>query len=570
MTILTLDIVAFIISTAGLVALLWNWKYFSKCNLALLFLFLLSFTLFYNFCLIIEWGGITKVLDPYENMAGAIIPMTWAFIFYALIINNKNTRLEESHGNLKRTLHSIGDGVIVTDPKTEIKIINPVAQNLTGWNSEECLGKELQEVFKIVNTNTGERVQNPVKEVLQNGQTVGLANHTTLISKTGEEHAIADSAAPVKNANNTLIGVVLVFRDITEKYKMNQKIRKKTKNLQEYKNRLEATMKLGNLAWWEYKLDEDNFLFNDQWPKMLGYNPDKFEKYADFEKLIHPDDHERVKTAKNNLEKHGEMYRIDYRIKTNDGNYKWIYDIGNVTARNSRNAPIKTNGVVVDITDNKRVEERIRSELQQKQTLLKELSHRTKNNMQQISSMLSLKATRSKNTAVQKALDEIKERIYSMSLVHKMLYDSQNLSRLNLGKYINRLVSHFRRAYSKNIQFKVSINTSKIEVLIDTAIPLGLIINELISNSIQHGFEKQDKGEISIGLTSSEEGIIVDISDNGQGLPNNLDFDQYSGMGLKIVKGLVKDQLEGEIYFEKSQGMKYRIIFTQKQYKARV
>ena len=128
--------------------------------------------------------------------------------------------LQDKEENLRTTLHSIGDAVIATDTKGNITRMNPVAVSLTGWEAEDAQGRPLTEVFHIINTLTKELAVNPVQRVLDSGNIVGLANHTALIAKDGTEHQIADSAAPIRNTEGTIIGVVLVFRDVTEEYAM--------------------------------------------------------------------------------------------------------------------------------------------------------------------------------------------------------------------------------------------------------------------------------------------------------------------------------------------------------------
>ncbi len=138
--------------------------------------------------------------------------------------------LQESEENLKTILNSIGDAVIATDTDGKVTRMNPVAEKLTGWNNKSAQGKPLSEIFKIFSAKTGAKVENPVRKVLKNGQIVGLANHTKLISRNGKEYQIADSGSPIKNAEGQILGVVMVFRDVTEEYYKNEQIRE-TKEL---------------------------------------------------------------------------------------------------------------------------------------------------------------------------------------------------------------------------------------------------------------------------------------------------------------------------------------------------
>lgn len=141
-------------------------------------------------------------------------------------------RLQENQQWLETTLRSIGDGVIATDMEGNVSFINPVAESLTGWNTEKALGKPLQKIFKIVNENSGEPCENPADKVIQTGQIIGLANHTLLISRDGRRIPIKDSGAPIQLNGTENIGVVLVFQDDSENRKAEREIRKNNEQLQ--------------------------------------------------------------------------------------------------------------------------------------------------------------------------------------------------------------------------------------------------------------------------------------------------------------------------------------------------
>jgi diguanylate cyclase (GGDEF)-like protein/PAS domain S-box-containing protein len=138
-------------------------------------------------------------------------------------------KLKMEKEKLRITLHSIGDAVISTDIEGKIVRMNLVAEGLTGWDREDASGKPIQKVFNIINAKTRNKVENPVSKVLENGKIVGLANHTALIAKDGSEYQIADSAAPIINNEEDITGVVLVFRDVTEKYRMQEKLKESEK-----------------------------------------------------------------------------------------------------------------------------------------------------------------------------------------------------------------------------------------------------------------------------------------------------------------------------------------------------
>ncbi len=174
----------------------------------------------------IFWGRLTvSVMQETDDEDRFIISMVED------ISERKKARMELSmeKERLAVTLRSIGDGVIATDDAGRILLINRVAEELTGWNAEEAAGRPLEEVFHIVREKTGEVCENPVKRVLSTGDIIGLANHTILVSRDGTERVIADSGAPIRDRDNRIIGVVLVFRDITRSRKLEEELIKTQK-----------------------------------------------------------------------------------------------------------------------------------------------------------------------------------------------------------------------------------------------------------------------------------------------------------------------------------------------------
>lgn len=226
-------------------------------------------------------------------------------------------------------------------------------------------------------------------------------------------------------------------------------------------------------------------------------------------------------------------------------------------------------GITVDITEQKQAQQQIQKDLLEKQVLLRELYHRTKNNMQVISSMLRLHSRRVKNQQVSTILNEIENKILSMALVHQKLYESKDLSHLNLKDYFSSLISLLRMIhsnFSKNITFVVE--GQDINVLIDTAIPCGLIINELLTNSIKYAFQNKKDGLVTISLDIDEKNqLLIKVADNGIGLPAGFDFEKDCNLGLESVIGLVKHQLQGEINFVNKDGLTCNICLKENAYK---
>jgi two-component sensor histidine kinase/ligand-binding sensor domain-containing protein len=214
----------------------------------------------------------------------------------------------------------------------------------------------------------------------------------------------------------------------------------------------------------------------------------------------------------------------------------------------------------------------LKASLEEKQTLLRELYHRTKNNMQVISSMLRLRSKNVSQPQMKDILSEIENKIRSMALVHQKLYESGDLSHIRLKEYLESLVSLVQSSYTdRPDQIRISVEGQDVLVLIDTAIPCGLVVNELIVNAIKHAFPdgKPALIRVRIRLGPADE-LVIEVSDNGIGLPDGFDLSTDAHLGLDTVVQLVRHQLQGEIEFIRQPGLTCRIRLAEEQYKPRI
>jgi len=227
--------------------------------------------------------------------------------------------------------------------------------------------------------------------------------------------------------------------------------------------------------------------------------------------------------------------------------------------------------VIRDITEQKQREQQIKANLAEKEILLRELYHRTKNNMQVIASFLELHAAQAHDPHILHSFKEMENRIYAMALVHQKLYQAQNLSSIDLKEYIGELVSLLLDGYQiQPQQISVVLNLEYVPVLLDTAIPCGLIINELISNALKHAFPNNRDGEVRISLAKRDGSIWLEIADNGVGVPPGFDFRGSSTLGLQTVFNIGEHQLQGRVTFEAGAGVTCQVQFNDDLYNAGV
>ena len=233
--------------------------------------------------------------------------------------------------------------------------------------------------------------------------------------------------------------------------------------------------------------------------------------------------------------------------------------------RNGEGRIIGFRGFCLDVSERKRAEGRIWTSLREIEVLLREVHHRVKNNLQVVQSLLNLQARKIKDPQALEVFKQSRDRIRAMSLVHEKLYQSPDLSQIDMADYLRNLsISLFHSSQINLDTVNLTVEVEEVRVGIDKAVPLGLIINELISNGLKHAFPGGRAGEIRVGLALVDKGMIrLTVGDNGVGFPRDVDFRKTDSMGFQVVMALVQ-QLEGTIGYHQEVGTEFRITFPRK------
>ena len=279
-----------------------------------------------------------------------------AFYF---VRRDATNRSRADAARLQTTLASIGDAVIATDGAGQVTFMNTVAQTLTGWSQADAAGRDLATVFTIVNEETRATVENPVTKVMREGRVVGLANHTILIGKDGAEHPIDDSGAPIRDAGGAISGVVLVFRDITERKAADaeradllareQAARAAAEASEQYYRFLSESIPA---IVWTARPDGWRDYYNQRWSDFSGLRLEQAQGWG-WEVVLHLDDRQRNLDLWRHSLQTGEPYESEYRFKRADGVYRWHLSRA-VPARDAQGRIIKWFGTSTDIDDQKR------------------------------------------------------------------------------------------------------------------------------------------------------------------------------------------------------------------------
>jgi PAS domain S-box-containing protein len=256
---------------------------------------------------------------------------------------------ERDRDLLLTTISSIGDAVIATDSQGNVTFLNPVAQELTGWNPTEAAGRPITDVFVIRHEKTRMAAENPVGKVIQEGIVVNLANHTVLIAKDGREIAIEDSAAPIRGKDGRLLGVVLVFRDVTGR-------RRSEDAMTRSEERLTLAMDVGRIGVWDWDVAGNRVEWSDRVHDIHGVEQGKFSGGVDeFAQLVYHEDRTRIGEAIEAALQHDAPYDVEFRVTYPNGTIHWVATTARVF-RNEKGAPIRMVGATTDITERKQAE----------------------------------------------------------------------------------------------------------------------------------------------------------------------------------------------------------------------
>ncbi|HZW38209.1 MAG TPA: histidine kinase dimerization/phosphoacceptor domain -containing protein [Ignavibacteriaceae bacterium] len=369
-------------------------------------------------------------------------------------------------------------------------------------------------------------------------------------------------------ANPVPEGIFILSVDITERKRTELELKSTLEVLKENEAKLIEAQKMAKMGNVEIDLRTNKLYWSDEVyniyerPKELG-SP-TFEEAMSF---VHPKDIDIINQTIKSIAD-ASILELDFRIIVPDNKIKHLAYYMKPIFENG--VQIKRIGTVQDITEHKAMELILQDKILEKEILLRELYHRTKNNMQIISSLLSLKLTDNSDDIVRNVFEEMQGRIRSIALVHEKLYKSKNLSRLNLKEYIIDLVNLLIQTNSSSNFIKFSYDLEEITVLIETALSCGLIITELIQNSIKHAFPDNREGNINIVMKRKNENLIeLKVCDNGIGMTDE-DIFKVDKIGLQIFKSIAEDQLNAKVELITDYGTCWRLEFRDVHYRERV
>jgi PAS domain S-box-containing protein len=390
------------------------------------------------------------------------------------------------------------------------------------------------------------------------------------------------SLYPVLGSDGEVIQLGLLVVDISERKQIEEALR-------DSQTKLAEAMDLAHLVNWEFDVPTGIFTFNDRFYAMYGTTAEReggyrmpAEVYA--REFVHPDDANLVANEVNKAIAATDpdyTRQVEHRIIRRGGEIRYII-VRTAITKDAEGRTVRTHGANQDITEHKQAEElrrhfteeleqQVRSRTQELETslnekvvLLREVHHRVKNNFQIIISLLSLQSRDIGDEKVTRAMRESQNRIRAMAFVHETMYSSADFARIDLESYVKYLTTQLFTFFEvRPGTISLILDIKNIFIDINTAIPLGLVINELVSNSLKHAFPEGRKGCITISIVDDQKGLTLTFRDNGIGFPAGFDWKTTKTFGFSLIRILI-DQLDGTLEQEPSEGTLFIIRVMKK------
>jgi PAS domain S-box-containing protein len=470
---------------------------------------------------------------------------------------NAEKELRDSEEKYRLFFENISDVVFVVDSDFLLSYVSPTVEGLSGYKPDELIGRSFEELDFLTPESFGRALEN--MERILAGEEIGLSE-VQFMTKDDVKTSVEVSYTPIFHGDE-FNQLICVARDITERKLAEEALRESEEM---YKTLVKTSPEAVTTSDLEGKIT----FVSPQTLKLHGYNTSEELLGKSAFELIHSSDHEIAMTNLQLTFTNGFVRNLEYKMLRKDGSI-FPGELSAALIKDADGNPKSFIATTRDITERKKWEEQLKASLEEKETHLREIHHRVKNNIQVISSILNLYTGYIKNEKYIEMFREIQNRIRTMALIHEKLYLAKDTKQINFEEYIRELINNLFQFHEiKSTVIHTNIEAKKVYLGLDSAIPCGLIINELISNSFKHAFKGRTEGEVSIKLNlekqkSDTNKISIIIGDNGVGFPKNIDFKKSRTFGLLLVNTLV-DQLDGTIELNNSNGTEFEITFIEK------
>jgi PAS domain S-box-containing protein len=465
---------------------------------------------------------------------------------------NAEEAVRRSQARFEGIVRISEDAIISIDQEQRITMFNDGAEKIFGYTADEIIGRRIE---SLVPDRFGSVHHKYVENFGASPDSLRAMNERGSIygkRKDGSEFPAEASISKFEVGGETVLTVRL--RDITERMRAEEAVRLS-------QARFEGIVRLSEDAIISIDENQAITMFNNGAEKIFGYTVAEVMG-AKIEKLIpsrfwarHSQYVANFAGSPDTLRPMNERGSL-FGLRKDATEFPVEASISKFEVGDERVLTVRLR----DITDRKHAEEQIKSSLHEKEVLLKEIHHRVKNNLQVVSSLLSLQSGYPRVEGVRDLFVESQNRVKSMALIHEKLYQSQDLANIDFSDYIESLAHHLFHSYAANPDTFMLHTDVDVSLDIDHAIPCGLIVNELLSNSLKHAFPDGRRGNITLLFRPEAADLVLHFSDDGIGLPSDLDFRNTESLGLQLINTLTS-QLNGAVEHRRGKGAEFEIRF---------
>ena len=459
-------------------------------------------------------------------------------------------KLRESEEIYRKLVETSPEAVTVTDLRGRITHVSQKTLTLHGVDgADEMLGRS---AFDFIAPEDYQRAARNLKKTMWE-EAVTKAEYT-MLKKDGTRFTGELNATLIRDAEGNPKAFIATVRDITERKRAERALKESEEKFRLF---------FENEPDYCYMVSpEGNILdVNNNALEILGCKKEEIVGRPLLSTVYAPASRTKARALFNQWKKTGKIKDEELNIITRHGEERTVL-LSVDTIRDTDGKVISLVSVQRDITEWKKAEEQIKASMEEKEVLLREIHHRVRNNLQIISSLLNLQSNFIEDETVRAIFRESQNRIQSISLVHNEVHSSSNLEKIDLYGYLTSLTHHIMDSCSVNRE-KIVLNIviDDIFVSVDAALSCGLIVNELLSNSLKYAFPLGE-GEITIEAHETDGKIRLTVGDNGKGIPENVDFESAEFLGLHLATLLAEDQLRGTITLDRSKGTVFHITFN--------
>jgi hypothetical protein len=464
--------------------------------------------------------------------------------------------VRESEERLRALIDAMPDFVCFRDGEGRWLVVNETGLRLFQLEGIDYKGKKGGEISELSPAYSGVYPTCKKTDEVTWNEGAPWRGEEVVSSTNGCDCVYSMTKVPLFHKDGKRKGLVVLGRDVTENKRAQEILIHKTE---------EQTLLLDNIETqiWYLKSPETYGAVNRAHAAFLGMEKEDLEGKSLFEVVPRQEATNRSAANKRVFERKEKLHAEESFLDGSGGEH--LLSVVRTPKLDEEGDVEYVICAAYDITEAKKAERRVRESLKEKDILLKEIHHRVKNNLQIISSLLNLQSQYVQNRDIMESLRDSRNRIKSIALVHEKLYQSKDLANVRFSEYVANLLRYLFRSYGISPELvRSAIDIDDVSMGIDTIISCGLIINELVSNSLKHAFSPGEGGEIGIRFRSNQSFSTLEISDNGVGLPEELDIEGTESLGLKLVVALV-DELKGRLELHSEKGLKIRIVWENKE-----